>query len=325
MLRALSLISASLPLGLAATTACPQGYGFVYPNATDPTDANLSYDRGQKINVQWRTPWQSVKLGFRGSDSDTFIFIDGISGGTTQTNYNWNVDVDNSNNDNSQYYLYIEDASDNSNNCYSAEWSIQDSSGSSASTTGQSSSASKPSTSKTTLQSTTQSASAVTTTGASGLTTVLVTPTASSISSLSIGAAGAGSSTATATATPTPTGLSSGAKAGIGIGVALGVLAIAGILFGCWYLRRKQKAISESGNHWESATKQGGTNMATEAKSFPTAGEAGGGVAGYYEPPKYAGPVPVPTHSPQELDSSMINEANMGEPARHRSLHELHA
>ncbi|KAI2611800.1 hypothetical protein GGR54DRAFT_339574 [Hypoxylon sp. NC1633] len=58
------------------------------------------------------------------------------------------------------------------------------------------------------------------------------------------------SSSATASATAAPvaqsTGLSDGAKAGVAVGVVLGVLAIGGMSFAFWFLRRRQRQLDEA-------------------------------------------------------------------------------
>ena len=50
-------------------------YGFAYPNATDPVDKNLALDLGQIIDIQWRTPFPTINLGFIAEDGKVFEFF----------------------------------------------------------------------------------------------------------------------------------------------------------------------------------------------------------------------------------------------------------
>lgn len=64
---------ASLLLYSALTAG--QSYGFVYPNATNPNQADLVFDLGQNIDIQWNSPFKAVKLAFKAEDGRLFQFF----------------------------------------------------------------------------------------------------------------------------------------------------------------------------------------------------------------------------------------------------------
>ena len=52
--------------------AIGQHYGFVYPNATNPTHQNLVLEVGEEIDVEWRIPFTSTNLAIVSNDPDYF-------------------------------------------------------------------------------------------------------------------------------------------------------------------------------------------------------------------------------------------------------------
>ena len=52
--------------------ATAQHYGFVYPNATNPTQQNLVLEVGEEIDIRWSSPFPSIKLAVISEESNLF-------------------------------------------------------------------------------------------------------------------------------------------------------------------------------------------------------------------------------------------------------------
>ncbi|KAL7620945.1 hypothetical protein AAE478_008256 [Parahypoxylon ruwenzoriense] len=98
------------------------------------------------------------------------------------------------------------------------------------------------------------------------------------------------SSSETAIPAASGTGLSDGAKAGIGVGVTLGVVAIGGMLFALWFLRRRQRRLDAAA----AAGEHGSNKYASPGSAY--AAPAGSSVRGGYAP--IPSPSQVPSVSP---------------------------
>ncbi|KAI1105979.1 hypothetical protein F4804DRAFT_80498 [Jackrogersella minutella] len=82
------------------------------------------------------------------------------------------------------------------------------------------------------------------------------------------------SATPSASGTSSDGGLSGGAKAGVGVGVSLGVLAVAGIFFALWFLRKRQRKLEEK------AAAAGGSEQYTPSSGFAAPTTADGSQVG---------------------------------------------
>ena len=52
-----------------------ENYGFVYPNATNPSNENLVLELGQVIDIKWNSPFTAIKLAFIAEDGPVFQFF----------------------------------------------------------------------------------------------------------------------------------------------------------------------------------------------------------------------------------------------------------
>ena len=52
-----------------------EDYGFIYPNATNPSDENLVLELGQMIDIKWNSPFTAIKLAFIAENGPVFQFF----------------------------------------------------------------------------------------------------------------------------------------------------------------------------------------------------------------------------------------------------------
>ncbi|MCJ1244175.1 hypothetical protein MMC30_001373 [Trapelia coarctata] len=243
---------------LYSTLVAGQSYGFVYPSADQ---ANLVFELGQNIDIQWKSPFKAINLAFIAEDGPLFQFFSQNNKGNQFT---WAVNVNNSGSSSPYYYLYFENAADNSQHDYSALFRVDDPL-----------SASSPTAAATVTVTPSPSLKGSPTIITGGATVIVTKAVTLSPTTASTAAA---SSTNSADSS---TGLSRGAKIGIGLGVPLGILILVGLAFlAVWSSWRHSRAAKRD------AVLPGISNLGDGGYATDNIPVVGG--AGYLSPPGYS-------------------------------------
>jgi len=290
-----------------------EDYGFIYPNATKPSDQNLVLELGQVIDIKWNSPFTAIKLAFIAEDGPVFQFF---SQNNTDNSLTWAVNVNNSDSSQPYYYLYFENEDDNSQHYYSALFRIDNPVNAESTATAAATVTITPSP---TLQASKSTGGATTV-----IITKAITPSPTTTSSLITTASasvtntlGAAKASSTGKVTNGSSGLSQSAKIGIGVGVPLGVLLLVALaIIAVWSSWRHSRAAK--GDTETPGTYHGGGSGGYGNPGIPLSLGAGyggqqladhqhaeklqkQGVAGYTPVPQPIHELPQNTTEPQEL------------------------